>query len=457
MARRFLLAAVVAAVAVASPASALAATAAGAPTLTSAPYVKPATISWTPAVSDPATPLDPDLSQDVFRTPAACPAGVVATGASVQHYDMSTASHTTSDTIPDGTYCFHIRTNGLLTTADGPGLTVIIDTTSPTGTVAVAPAAAGNVLTGTVNVTGTSSDGAAAGTAAAGSGIGSTTFHVGAVNACTTGAVIPASWDTTTLPNGTYQVCNVIVDRAGHVTTVSTTVTLANAAPVAPVAAPGEPTATAPPIVTPPVIVNPATDPTAPDAPTKVTVTLPKAKAGSGTVAVKLHWAKPTASDLAKVLVVLNLKHAPRTPADGTKIYSGLGTSSSVKLKVGSTGYVALFAYDTSGNVSSPAQKLVSLAPLIPLRPTSGTTINTLPRLTWKAQSATAYYNVQLFRNGVRVLTGWPTKAAFSIPAGKLKHGDTYVWFVWPAVKHGSRSPTFGQLIGRATFTYVGL
>ena len=44
---------------------------------------------------------------------------------------------------------------------------------------------------------------------------------------------------------------------------------------------------------------------------------------------------------------------------------------------------------------------------------------------------------MQLFHNGTRVLTGWPTQAAFSIPAGKLKPG-TYVWFVWPAVKHGA-------------------
>jgi hypothetical protein len=63
---------------------------------------------------------------------------------------------------------------------------------------------------------------------------------------------------------------------------------------------------------------------------------------------------------------------------------------------------------------------------------------------------------VQLFHNGTRVLTGWPSQAAFSIPPGKLKSG-TYVWFVWPAVKHPTGTPTFGTLIGRATFVYKGL
>ena len=149
----------------------------------------------------------------------------------------------------------------------------------------------------------------------------------------------------------------------------------------------------------------------------------------------------------------------PQAPAanhsDGAKIYSGLRTSKTFKLKVGSTGYLALFASDLNRNYSSPARKVVSLAPLIPLRPTSGSSVNASPRLTWKPQTATAYYNVQLFHNGKRILTGWPTQAAFSIPAGKLEHG-TYVWFVWPAVKHGSGVPTFGKLIGRATFLYTG-
>jgi hypothetical protein len=357
-------------------------------------------------------------------------------------------------TIANGIYCFHVQTTDALGgTADGPGVTVPIDTVNPTGTIAIAPATAGNVLAGAVTVSGTSADSV--------SGVDSSTFHLGAVGACSAGAVIAPAWDTTTVANGTYAVCNVIIDKAGHLAVVSMTVTVANpVAPVVPVPVPVNPVGTvSPPVtppVTPPVIENPAKDPTAPNPPTKVTVILPRSKASTGTVTVKLGWVKPTASDLARVVVVLNLKRPPRSPVDGTKVYKGLGTSTSLKLKVGATGYVALFAYDRSGNVSSPARKVVSLAPLIPLRPTSGSSVNTSPRLTWAAQAATAYYNLQLFRNGARVLTGWPTQAAFSIPPGKLRPG-TYVWFVWPAVKHGTGAPTFGKLIGRATFTYSGL
>ena len=446
MARRMILAAAFAAVALACSAGSLAATApTSPPALVTAPYAVPATFTWTPAANGPDL-LDPNTAQQIRRADGACPQGQVGDSRSIGPVrDMSAASHTTSDTLADGLYCFFIRTTSLLGgTADGPGLTVPIDTQNPTGTVAVAPTAPGRIVTGSVSVSGTSADNV--------SGVNSSTFHVGAVNACATGAVIGPTWNTTTSPNGTYQVCNVIIDNAGHQTVVATRVTVAN-----PVTAPGAPTvpaggsgASSP---TPPVVLNPIGDPVAPGPPTRVGFILPRAKAATGTVSVRLHWVKPTASDLARVVVVLNLERPPRNPADGALAYRGLGTSTSLRIKVGETGYVALFAYDRSGNISSPARKVVSLAPLIPLHPTTGSSVRTAPRLTWKAQGRTVYYNVQVFRNGSRLLTGWPSKPAFSIPKGKLRPG-TYVWFVWPAVRHPGKPATFGKLIGRATFIY---
>lgn len=451
MARRLYLAAVVAATAVAFPASSFAATApTDPPTLTSTPYVAPATFTWTPAVNGP-DPLDPNTSQQVYRADGVCPPGVATGGSAVgQVRSMTARMHTTADGISDGIYCFHIRTTSELGgSADGPGLTVFIDTEDPTGTVAVAPTAPGGVVTGTVNVSGTSADEV--------SGVASSTFHVGPANACASGPVIGPTWDTTTSPNGRYRVCNVVIDNAGHTAVVSTTVTVTNPVtpPSVPASAPADGGTTSPvtPPATAPVIVNPVEDPSAPGAPTKVTFVLPRAKTSTGMIGVTLRWVKPTASDLTRIVVVQNLKRPPRSPADGTSVYKGLGTSTVLRIKAGSTAYVALFAYDSSDNVSSPARKVVSLAPLVPLRPVTGSSVNAPPRLTWKAQTATAYYNVQLFRNGSRVLTGWPARAAFKLPAGKLKPG-TYVWFVWPAVRHGKAAPTFGKLIGRATFVY---
>jgi hypothetical protein len=164
-----------------------------------------------------------------------------------------------------------------------------------------------------------------------------------------------------------------------------------------------------------------------------------------------LHWVNPRAADLARVVVVLNLKRGPRGASDGKVVFSGLRTSAKFKLRPGKTGHLALFSYDTSGNISRPARRTVSLASLVPLRPLTGSLVKTPPRLSWKSKSGTAYYNVQLFRNGKRVLVGWPSGASFSL-AGKTLVPGIYTWFVWPAEKHRGTAPTFGDLIGRATF-----
>ena len=90
-------------------------------------------------------PLDPNTTQQVFRGDGVCPPGAVTGGGAVgQLVTMTTVTHTTATDIPSGIYCFHIRTTSLLGgSADGPGLTVLIDRDNPTGTIAVAPEAPG--------------------------------------------------------------------------------------------------------------------------------------------------------------------------------------------------------------------------------------------------------------------------------------------------------------------------
>jgi hypothetical protein len=97
----------------------------------------------------------------------------------------------------------------------------------------------------------------------------------------------------------------------------------------------------------------------------------------------------------------------------------------------------------------------VSLTSLFALRPLSGSVLRAAPRLTWKPKARAAYYNVQVFRNGKRVLLGWPAHPFYRLGSHKLVPG-TYVWFVWPAIKHKHAGPRFGDLIGRATFVYKG-
>ena len=51
------------------------------------------------------------------------------------------------------------------------------------------------------------------------------------------------------------------------------------------------------------------------------------------------------------------------------------------------------------------------------------------------------YYNVQLFRNGKKVLTAWPTSTSFRLHDAWKFEGRTqrltpgrYRWYVWPGI-----------------------
>ena len=422
--RRSILVAICAASAALLPASAPAATApAAAPILTSAPWAFPVTLHWTPA-NDPL-----NVSQSVYRATGPCttppaPGGLIAT------FPGNATSDFTGRPA-DGTYCYHVRVADLLSTADGPGVTVSVDTADPTATVAISGQSPAGVVSGTVGVSGTSAD--------ALSGVASSVLRAGPAGACASGPVLASNWNTATVPNGIYDVCNVVTDNAGHSATATLTVTVSNALPAATPAAAATAAAAAP----------VAHDTLAPPAPAKLTVALARSKRHTRAT---LRWVNPAAPDLDRVVAVLNRARAPHGPADGRVIYAGLRTSVALGLRAGQRGYVALFAYDHSGNVSPPASLPVSLARLIPLRPLTGSVVARTPLLSWKARRGTTYYNVQLFHKGRRVLVDWPARASYRIPAGKLVPG-TYVWYVWPAVQHKGASPTFGKLIGRATFT----
>ena len=56
--------------------------------------------------------------------------------------------------------------------------------------------------------------------------------------------VVPMRWDTTRFTDGTYDVCNVVTDRAGYTTTATLTVTIANAVPSRRRSPPARPAAT---------------------------------------------------------------------------------------------------------------------------------------------------------------------------------------------------------------------
>ena len=254
MARRPTLVAMAAALAALWPASAHAATApATAPDLTSTVYAYPAILHWTPGNNGVVA-----QTQGVYRKTGNCattadPGGPIAVG-------LANNVNTYTARPVDGTWCYFIRSTDVLGSADSPGLTVQVDTINPVPTVAVSGQSPPGTVKGTVNVTGTATD--------AVSGVASSVFHAGAVGACAAGPVVDPAWDTTSLANGSYDVCNVVTDNAGHVAIAKLTLTVANPPPPVPPAPPAV-TPVAPPVTIVGTVIGGGADTTAPGAPTQ--------------------------------------------------------------------------------------------------------------------------------------------------------------------------------------------
>ena len=70
------------------------------------------------------------------------------------------------------------------------------------------------------------------------------------------------------------------------------------------------------------------------------------------------------------------------------------------------------------------------------------------------------HFNVQVYRNGRKILSRWPTRPRLQAPLGvgrsaartyKLRVG-TYTWFVWPAYT----KTRYGRMLGKSSFRIVG-
>lgn len=130
-------------------------------------------------------------------------------------------------------------------------------------------------------------------------------------------------------------------------------------------------------------------------------------------------------------------------------------------------------AYDEAGNgaakVIRALPRSVTAPILTPARPATPTLtrpaadarVTAAPLLAWTKMSKATYYNVQLWRNGVKILTVWPSDTRFRLQASWRYDGRRYTltpgryrWFVWPGF--GLRSATnYGKLLGARTFLVV--
>ena len=173
--------------------------------------------------------------------------------------------------------------------------------------------------------------------------------------------------------------------------------------------------------------------------------TLAKPKVSRGAGEITIAW--PASNDFASTQIV----RSPGLKGKASSIvYTGKASRFVDKsVQAGSRYRYQLVVEDLAGNKSG---RVATAGPLAPLYlPAAGAALRAPPLLRWQAVAGAKFYNVQLLRNGVKVLSSWPRTAKLRL-GRTWKYGGkrqrlvpgSYRWYVWGA--RGTRErPTYGR------------
>jgi hypothetical protein len=185
--------------------------------------------------------------------------------------------------------------------------------------------------------------------------------------------------------------------------------------------------------------------------------TLTSVTAVPGDAGARLAW---QAAGAARVRVMRSAAGAGAAKTD--VVYDGDGTAFRDRgLKNGRRYTYLIQAVDEAGNTASGSTTVTPTAEASTkhlLSPGAGSSLSRPPLLRWRRVARASYYNVQLLRNGKKILSAWPTKPQYQLRSrwsyrGKrhrLVHG-TYRWLLWAGYGHRSQH-RYGKLLGRRTF-----
>ena len=128
---------------------------------------------------------------------------------------------------------------------------------------------------------------------------------------------------------------------------------------------------------------------------------------------------------------------------------AGNGTAKNLKARPTSVAASAR----TRPSASKPARSTPALA-----KPAPGARLKAPPLLTWSVVPNATYYNVQLYRNGQKILSSWTKHPKLRLEKSWSYGGRTYAltpgvyrWFVWPGFALPSANQ-YGKLVGSRTF-----
>jgi hypothetical protein len=179
--------------------------------------------------------------------------------------------------------------------------------------------------------------------------------------------------------------------------------------------------------------------------------------AKSGNAGARLAW---QASGAAKVMVMRSPAGTRAAQAD--VVYDGTGDGfTDTGLKNGTRYAYLVQAADLAGNTATGSATVTPTAEASTkhlLSPGAGSSLSRPPLLRWRRVARAGYYNVQLFRNGRKILSAWPTKRQYQLRSRwryrgqrhRLVHGS-YRWLLWAGYGHRSEH-RYGRLLGRRTF-----
>jgi hypothetical protein len=170
-----------------------------------------------------------------------------------------------------------------------------------------------------------------------------------------------------------------------------------------------------------------------------------------------LRWQLPVDGDFDHVEIT-------RQRGDKTAVlaYRGKGTTfTDHRLATGISYRYLIVSYDRAGNRSTGVIALATAHPQLLYAPGQDARVSAPVILRWRASRGATFYNVQLYRNGKKVLSTFPGREKLIVPSawkyGGKAHGlakGRYDWFVWPA-RGTRRKPHFAPMEGFNSFVVV--
>ncbi len=173
-------------------------------------------------------------------------------------------------------------------------------------------------------------------------------------------------------------------------------------------------------------------------------------RAVAGDHRVRLVWKNPTGIGLRRIEV--------RRGSRQLLVYSGPATEfTDTRVFNDRTYTYSVVVVDDMGNRSPAAG--VFARPHGKLRaPRDGARVLRAPMLRWMPRARATYYNVQLYRNGRKILSRWPARPRLQLKTQWRYQGRVYrlrdaryIWYVFPGF--GTRPANrYGNVMGHLTF-----